>query len=187
MALKITKHGKRLIILGVVCYVIFLFVTLPASFLTGYILPSIKSAQLIKLQSVHGNIWNGHATHARVDSFNLGKLDWRLSPWGLLAGDVDLNLKGVGLKDTPYKNLPLALFEVNASFKEGWFKAAVSIEGLAEKPNVREGKASVEQRLEQIESTLEGRQENVAEARIVILAGVDQDVLNMLVEAGQHP
>jgi general secretion pathway protein N len=93
MALKITKHGRRLLILGVVCYIIFLFVTLPASLLTGYILPSIESARPIKLQSVHGNIWNGHATHARVGSFSLGQLDWRLSAWGLLAGDVDLNLK----------------------------------------------------------------------------------------------
>jgi general secretion pathway protein N len=93
MALKLTKQGKRLIILGVVCYVVFLFITLPASFLTSYILPSMQAAQTIKLQSVGGNIWNGYAANARVGSFNLGKLNWDLSAWSLLVGDIDLNLK----------------------------------------------------------------------------------------------
>ena len=90
---KVTKLGRRLIILGVACYVVFLFITLPASFLTGYILPSVQAARTIKLQSVHGSIWKGQAANARVGSFNLGKLGWNLSAWGLLAGDVDLNLK----------------------------------------------------------------------------------------------
>ncbi|MGD9386532.1 MAG: type II secretion system protein N, partial [Thioalkalispiraceae bacterium] len=93
MALKITKHGKRLIILGLGSYLIFLFITLPASFLTSHILPSVQAARTVKLQSVHGNIWNGHATSARVGSFNLGKLDWQLSPWGFLAGDIDMQLQ----------------------------------------------------------------------------------------------
>lgn len=92
VGIKITKQGRRLIILGLVCYVIFLFVTLPASFLTKYILPSVQAARTVKLQSVHGSIWNGHASNARVGSFNLGKLDWKLSGWGLLTGDVDLKL-----------------------------------------------------------------------------------------------
>ena len=90
---KLTKQGRRLVILGLTCYIIFLFVTLPASFLTKYILPSVQAARTVKLQSVHGSIWNGHASNARVSSFNLGKLDWNLSAWGLLVGDVDLNLK----------------------------------------------------------------------------------------------
>ena len=90
---KITKQGRRLIILGLVCYAVFLFISLPASFLTSYILPSIKSARAVKLQSVNGNIWNGHAANARVGSFNLGQLEWNLSALGLLVGDIDLNLK----------------------------------------------------------------------------------------------
>jgi len=92
VGIKITKQGRRLIILGLACYAVFLFMTVPASFLTRYILPSVESARSIKLQSVHGNIWNGHATNARVGSFDLGKLDWNLSAWGLLIGDVDLKL-----------------------------------------------------------------------------------------------
>ncbi|MBU0908909.1 MAG: LbtU family siderophore porin [Proteobacteria bacterium] len=38
----------------------------------------------------------------------------------------------------------------------------VPVQGLAEKPDTREGKESVEQRLQQIETTLEGRQEATA-------------------------
>ena len=92
VAIKVTKQGRRLIILGLVCYVLFLVTSVPASFLTRYILPSIESARTIKLQSVHGSVWNGNATQASVGSFSLGKLNWKLNPWGLLLGDIDLKL-----------------------------------------------------------------------------------------------
>lgn len=92
VGIKITKQGKRLIILGLSCYIVFLFISLPASFLTRYILPSVQAARSIKLQSVHGSIWNGQASNARVGAFNLGRLDWDLSAWGLFLGDVDLKL-----------------------------------------------------------------------------------------------
>jgi general secretion pathway protein N len=93
IGIKITQRGRRLILLGVACYIVFLFVTLPASFLTSYILPSIDSARSVKLQSVSGNVWKGHAANARVGSFNLGQLDWDLSALGLLLGDVDLEFR----------------------------------------------------------------------------------------------
>ena len=93
VAVKITKHGRRLVVLGLASYVIFLFVTLPASFLTNHILPSVQAAKPVKLSSVHGNVWNGTAANARVGSFNLGKLDWNLSAWSLLLGDIDMKLR----------------------------------------------------------------------------------------------
>lgn len=93
MQFKIGKEGRRLIYIGVITYVIFLFVSVPASFLTGYILPSIQSAQAVKLNSVHGSIWEGYAVDASINQFKLGRLDWVLNGWGMLLGDIDLKLK----------------------------------------------------------------------------------------------
>lgn len=93
MNIKITKNGRRLLYVGIGAYIVFLLATLPASFLTRYILPSVKSANAIKLQSVHGSVWQGRAMDASINRFSLGRLDWKLNGWGLLLGDVDLKLK----------------------------------------------------------------------------------------------
>jgi general secretion pathway protein N len=91
--LRITKTGRRLIYLGVLAYLIFLLHALPASFLTHYILPSVKAARTVNLQGVRGSIWQGQAADARINNFSLGKLQWSVRSWGLLLGKLKLNLK----------------------------------------------------------------------------------------------
>lgn len=90
---KITRNGRRLILIGVLAYLLFLLISVPASFLTRYILPSVDPARQVKLQNVHGSIWNGEANDTRIGVFNLGQLNWKLNGWSLLLGDVDLRLK----------------------------------------------------------------------------------------------
>jgi general secretion pathway protein N len=104
--LKITKTGRRLIYLGIISYLVFLLYALPASFLTRYILPSIPSARAVSLQGVHGSVWKGQASNARISNFSLGKLQWDLRAWGLLLGKLRVHLKfnqdgtsGAGLID----------------------------------------------------------------------------------------
>lgn len=91
--LRITKNGRRLIYLGLGAYLVFLLHAIPASFLTRYILPAIPAARMVKLQGVHGSIWNGQAAEARFSNFSLGKLDWNVRSWGLLLGKLKLHLK----------------------------------------------------------------------------------------------
>jgi general secretion pathway protein N len=91
--LRITKTGRRLIYLGVLAYLVFLLHALPASFLTHYILPSVKIARGVNLQGVRGSIWQGQAADARINNFSLGKLQWNVRSWGLLLGKLKLNLK----------------------------------------------------------------------------------------------
>lgn len=93
MRLQITKRGRRLAYLGVGVYVIFLFASIPASFLTRFVLPSIAAAKTIKLQGVSGSLWDGQAINASINRFNLGRLQWELSGWGLLLGNVNLDLQ----------------------------------------------------------------------------------------------
>ncbi len=92
-SLKITKRGRRLIYLGLIAYIVFLFISLPASFLTRYVLPGVQLSRAITLQNVHGSVWEGEAIEARVKQFNLGRLSWQLNGWALLLGDIDLDLK----------------------------------------------------------------------------------------------
>jgi general secretion pathway protein N len=89
---KVTKTGLRLIYLGIAAYLVFLFHALPASFLTRFILPAIPATRGVSLQGVHGTIWQGQATDARIANFNLGKLQWALRSWGLLLGKLKLHL-----------------------------------------------------------------------------------------------
>lgn len=93
MKFKITPMGRRLIYLGVLSYLVFLLHSLPASFLTRYILPSIDAARSVNLHGVRGSVWQGQAADARVANFNLGKLQWDLRGWGLLLGKLRLHLK----------------------------------------------------------------------------------------------
>ena len=92
LGLTIKKKNRRIIYLGLIAYLVFLLITLPASFLTRYILPSVDTARVVKLQSVRGSLWNGQANDTRVNVFNLGKLNWSLSAWNLLLGDINLDL-----------------------------------------------------------------------------------------------
>ncbi len=92
VSLKLSKKNRRLIYVGLACYLAFLMITLPASFLTRYILPSIDPTGVVQLQSVHGSIWDGQANNTRIGQFNLGALNWDLSGWGLLLGNINLDV-----------------------------------------------------------------------------------------------
>ena len=90
--LRVTKRGIRLIALGSIAYLVFLIASLPASFLTRYMLPAVPAARALQLQGVSGSLWQGQAAEARLNNFNLGKLNWELNGWSLLLGDIDLLL-----------------------------------------------------------------------------------------------
>jgi len=92
ISIKLTKKNRRLLYVGLVSYLIFLLITLPASFLTSYILPSVDSAGVVKLKSVHGSLWTGQANDARIGQFYLGALSWDLSSLGLLLGNINLDI-----------------------------------------------------------------------------------------------
>ena len=92
VSLKLSKKNRQLIYVGFACYLVFLLITLPASFLTRYILPSVDSAGVVKLQSIRGSIWDGQANNTRIGQFNLGALNWGLSGWGLLLGNINMDV-----------------------------------------------------------------------------------------------
>ncbi len=93
ISLKLSKKNRRLVYVGLGFYLAFLLITLPASFLTRYILPSVDPAGVVKLQSVRGSLWSGQANDTRIGKFYLGALDWDLSSLGLLLGNINLDVE----------------------------------------------------------------------------------------------
>lgn len=90
--LRITRNGRRLIYLGIAAYLVFLLHALPAGFLVRYIMPRIDSSHSVRLDGVHGSVWQGSAVDANVANFDLGKLKWNLHSWGFLLGKLKLQL-----------------------------------------------------------------------------------------------
>lgn len=91
--LKPTRPARsryKLLIGGVLLYILFLIVQMPAVWLVG----RMPETSVIKLSGVGGNLWQGTANQvtwrAGVDSLDLGRLRWTLQPGELLGGGIGL-------------------------------------------------------------------------------------------------
>ena len=71
--------------------------TLPAATAYAWFHPPQSNVSLSGLQ---GSIWTGEAASLRVDGHELGRLNWRISPWQSLWGarSLDFELQGPALK-----------------------------------------------------------------------------------------
>lgn len=80
----------KLLIGGVLLYLLFLAAQMPAVWLAG----RLPENSVIKLSGVDGNLWQGTAKQvtwrAGVDSLDLGRLRWTLQPGELLGGGIGL-------------------------------------------------------------------------------------------------
>jgi general secretion pathway protein N len=86
------KKLRRYLLLGGLCYILFVFISLPASVLARQIFTRLNATQSLRLQNVHGTLWRGEALAANYGRINLGKLDWNMNVFGLLLGNLDLDL-----------------------------------------------------------------------------------------------
>jgi general secretion pathway protein N len=82
------KRWRWHILLFIVAYLVALVATLPAALAMRWAQPAL--AQLPQLQGVEGSIWSGRASQASHNGMALGELQWRLSPWRLLLGRIDV-------------------------------------------------------------------------------------------------
>ena len=75
------KRAWPLLTLGIVAYVVFAVVTLPA----GVVLSRMASSG-ISTDGVSGTIWNGHAQVLRISGAHLGSVGWDLHALALFTG-----------------------------------------------------------------------------------------------------
>ncbi|MFK7886192.1 MAG: type II secretion system protein N [Gammaproteobacteria bacterium] len=73
---------RRLIILGVVLYALFIARQFPADVVAGWVLPDT-----VKVYGIRGSIWNGSADAVDPGAADivLGDTQWTISPWWLLT------------------------------------------------------------------------------------------------------
>lgn len=87
------KKLRRYIVLGVLSYILFVFISTPASVLVHQVFTKMNATQSVRLQNVHGSLWRGEALDARYGRVNLGKLDWDMNVLGVLLGNLDLDVR----------------------------------------------------------------------------------------------
>ncbi|MGD9843439.1 MAG: type II secretion system protein N [Steroidobacteraceae bacterium] len=80
-------RGKWLII-GVLVYLIFLLITIPASVLIKQL-----AKHGIQVSSSSGSVWHGQVTDLRAGVLNLGNIDWQVRFMSLLTGKLAADVK----------------------------------------------------------------------------------------------
>ncbi|WP_137224665.1 MULTISPECIES: type II secretion system protein N [Shewanella] len=84
------------IVIGVIIYLVFLLVYLPANWLVSIApLPSN-----VAISGAEGTLWQGKAALITIDKKQIEQVSWKLSPWGLLAGKANIDIN-VGSRATP--------------------------------------------------------------------------------------
>ena len=83
---------KKIIILGIVVFLIALLLKTPASLIAK----QVESNTALTLQGASGSLWKGNATRAVFDGVDVGEVSWTVSPLGLLTGAAkgDFTIQG---------------------------------------------------------------------------------------------
>lgn len=82
------------ILLFVVAYAVALVATLPAVLALHWAEPVLaRLPQRPLLQGVEGSVWSGRAAQASYRGMVLGELQWEISPWSLLIGRIDAEVR----------------------------------------------------------------------------------------------
>ncbi|MFK3978442.1 type II secretion system protein N [Shewanella vesiculosa] len=84
------------IVIGVIIYLVFLLVYLPANWLVS-IAPLPNN---VAISGAEGTLWQGQASLVTIDKRQIEQVSWQLSPWGLLVGKADIDFK-IGNRATP--------------------------------------------------------------------------------------
>ncbi len=81
------KFQTKLIITGISAYLLFLIVTLPASWLFKFIHNQVQAG------AVSGTVWHGRASTLQAGILNLGDAEWTLHVLPLFIGHVAADIK----------------------------------------------------------------------------------------------
>lgn len=74
---------------GILTYLLFLALALPASVLFRWLLPQNGAIEIV---APRGTPWHGEARQLAVSGTSLGRLQWNIHPWALFAGRLDYDL-----------------------------------------------------------------------------------------------
>jgi general secretion pathway protein N len=86
----LTSGAKRLVIIGLMTFVVGVIVTLPARVAYRWMAPPA-----VQLAGIDGSVWSGSASELVVAGIYLREVEWRLRPASLLMGKLALSLEAV--------------------------------------------------------------------------------------------
>jgi general secretion pathway protein N len=88
------KQSIKWILLGIVTYVGFLIIKLPAI----QLISRLQLPANIGISGISGTIWQGQAQQLTINGLVVDQVEWKLSFWPLLTGKAKLELKGGNLR-----------------------------------------------------------------------------------------
>ncbi|MGX9461406.1 type II secretion system protein N [Shewanella sp. A14] len=103
------------IVIGVIVYIMFLLIYLPANWLVS-IAPLPNN---VAISGAEGTLWQGKAALITVNQRQVEQVSWQLSPWGLLTGKANIDIN-VGNRATP----------VNGKGSISWSLSGVSAKNI---------------------------------------------------------
>lgn len=77
------KNTKRLVLAGIITFVVGLIITFPARVAYQWFAPAE-----LKLNGINGSIWRGSATQGSAGGIYLSDINWRFRPLGLVTGKL---------------------------------------------------------------------------------------------------
>lgn len=81
--------------LCLVIYLVFLIIKLPAV----QVLSKIQLPKDISVSGISGTIWDGHAQRAQINGLPMSDINWTLSFFPLLFGEISTELKAGNIRD----------------------------------------------------------------------------------------
>lgn len=84
------RHAWRYIAIGIAVYIPILLITFPVERLTGALERQVSG---LSIRAVTGSVYSGQAVHLGYEGVELGPVNWRFSPTGLLYGRLAYHLE----------------------------------------------------------------------------------------------
>jgi len=109
----ISRRNLILFIFGFICFVIFLFAQIPATFGWQFVPADVKKQ--VQLSGIQGTIWNGSAATSYFNGQDTGRMRWQLSPFTLLVGKLGVSFNLVGKSGTLSGDVIMNETELSAS------------------------------------------------------------------------
>jgi general secretion pathway protein N len=124
------KSTFKWISLSLLVYVIFLVIKLPAV----HVISKFSLPPELNLQHVSGTIWQGKATSVAYQHLAVSPIEWKLSAFPLLFGQVELDLKGGNIRQVDdisiSGNLILSNQQIGASQLKVYIPAKTALSRL---------------------------------------------------------
>jgi general secretion pathway protein N len=89
------KSVLKWVSLSLVVYLLFLIVKLPAV----QVLSKLQLSNSASVRGVSGTIWNGHAQRAQINGLPISDVNWSLSFFPLLLGEISAEIKAGNIRD----------------------------------------------------------------------------------------